>query len=126
MIRRMIRQAGAFTIASFAWKHRGTVMRAVDLLRRTPELVSSGRTEDLTTEARAVAALDGPFGAATDVRITGVDDGNVMLRDSLAGPALDAARGVLRSVDPVLDVRTGAGDHPNPADAPPDTGGGEG
>src|SRR3546814_2716559 len=50
---------------------------------------------DLTTEARAVAALDGPFGAATDVRITGVDDGTVMLRDSLAGPALDAARGVL-------------------------------
>src|SRR3546814_6141394 len=92
MIRRMSRQAGAFTIASFAWKHRGTVMRAVDLLRRTPELVSSGRTEDLTTEARAVAALDGPFGATTDVRITGVDDGTVMLRDSLAGPALAAAR----------------------------------
>src|SRR3546814_17629285 len=89
MIRRMSRQAGAFTIASFAWKHRGTVMRAVDLLRRTPELVSSGRTEDLTTEARAVAALDGPFGAAHDVRITGGDAGTVVLIASLAGPALD-------------------------------------
>ena len=117
MIRRFVRQVGVLSLASFGWKHRGTVVRGIDLLRRTPQLVQTGRTDDLATEARAIAALDGPFGTATDVRITGIDDGSVMLRDSLAGPALDAARGTLCSVPNVLDVRTEAVDHPTLDDA---------
>ena len=112
MIRRLVRQAGFFTVASFGWKHRGTVVRGLDLARRAPQLVQTGRTEDLTIEVRAIAALDGPFGDETDIRITGVDDGAVMLRDTIAGPSLDAARGTLRSVPKVLDVRTEGTAHP--------------
>jgi len=122
MIRRLIRQAGLFTVASFAWKHRGTVMRGVDLARRAPQLVQDGRTSDLTTEARAIVALDGPFGDETAVRITGVDDGAVMLRDNLAGPSLEAARGTLQAVPNVLDVRTEGAARPTVDDALSTTG----
>lgn len=122
MIRRLIRQIGLFSIASFGWKHRGTVMRGIDLARRAPHLVQNGRTADLTTEVRAVIALDGPFGDETDVRITGVDEGAVMLRDNLAGPSLKAARGTLRAVPNVLDVRTGGVAHPTLDDAVTATG----
>lgn len=117
MIRRFVRQVGAFTIASFAWQHRGTLVRAADLVRRAPQLVQSGRTEDLTTEARAIAALDGPFGDEPTVRITGVEHGAVTLRDNIAGPSLDAARGALRSVPTVLDIRTEGVEHPTLDDA---------
>lgn len=117
MIRRFVRQVGAFTIASFAWQHRGTLVRAADLVRRAPQLVQSGRTEDLTTEARAIAALDRPFGDEPNVRITGVEHGAVTLRDSIAGPSLDAARGALRSVPTVLDIRTEGVEHPTLDDA---------
>jgi hypothetical protein len=117
MIRRFVRQVGALTIASFAWQHRGTIVRAVDLAKRAPQLVQTGRTEDLTTEARAIAALDGRFGDETDIRITGVEHGAVTLRDSIAGPSLDGARGALRSVPTVLDVRTEGVEHPTLDDA---------
>lgn len=117
MIRRFIRQAGLFSVVSFGWHHRGTVMRGIDLARRAPQLVQSGRTDDLTTEARAIIALDERFGDETDVRITGIDDGSVMLRDSLAGPSLDAARDTLRAVPTILDVRTEGVDHPTLDDA---------
>lgn len=117
MIRRFVRQAGLFSVLSFGWKHRGTVIRGVDMLRRAPQLVQTGRTDDLTTEARAILALDGPFGDETEIRITGVDGGAVLLRDNLAGPSLDAARGTLRSVPNVLDVRTEATGHPTLDDA---------
>lgn len=123
MIRRFVRQAGLFSVLSFGWKHRGTVMRGADMLRRVPNMVQSGRTDDLATEARAILALDGPFGDETDVRITGIDDGSIMLRDTLAGPSLEAARGALRSVPKVLDVRTEGVAHPTLDDALANTGG---
>jgi hypothetical protein len=112
MLRRLIRQAGTFTVLSWGWKHRGSVLRGVDLARRAPALVQDGRTDDLLTEARAVAALDGPFGDETSVRITGIENGSVMLRDSVIGPELDAARGTLCQVRDILDVRTEGIEHP--------------
>ena len=117
MIRRFVRQAGLLSVLSFGWKHRGTLVRGADLARRAPQLVQSGRTDDLTTEARAILALDGDFGDETNVRITGLDDGAVMLRDNLAGPSLEAARDALRSVPKVLDVRTEGTSHPTLDDA---------
>ena len=117
MIRRFIRQAGLFSVVSFGWHHRGTVVRDIDLARRAPQLLQSGRTDDLTTEARAIWALDERFGDELDVRITGIDDGSVMLRDSLAGPPLEAARDTLRAVPTILDVRTEGVEHPTLDDA---------
>lgn len=122
MIRRFIRQAGLVSVLSFGWKHRGTVIRGVDMVRRAPQLVQTGRTDDLATEARAILALDGPFGDETEIRITGVDRGAVLLRDGIAGPSLDVARGTLRSVPNILDVRTEATGHPTVDDALASTG----
>ena len=117
MIRRFIRQAGVLSLVSFGWQHRGTVLRGIDLARRAPQLLQSGRRKDFSTEARAILALDEGFGDELDVRITGIDHGSVMLRSTLAGPELDEARDTLRSVPSILDVRTDGVDHPTLDDA---------
>jgi hypothetical protein len=106
MIRRLFRQFGAMTVASFAWKHRGTVLRAVDLAKRAPTLVRDGRTDELKTEARALVALDSAVPTDTTVRISGVDSGTVSLRGEPAGAAAEAARRALVSVPAISDVRT--------------------
>lgn len=117
MVRRLIRQVGTFPVLWWGWKHRGSILRATDLARRAPHLLQDGRTEEMLTEARAIAALDRPFGDETAVRITGIDNGAVMLRDSIVGPELDAVRGTLSGVRDVLDVRTEGMEHPTLDDA---------
>jgi hypothetical protein len=89
------------------------VVRTVDLAKRAPALVRDGRTRDLTAEARAVVALDGPLATDTGVRISGVEDGSVVLRGDASGPELQSARATLLTEVPnVVDVRTDAGGQP--------------
>lgn len=93
-------------VLTWAWQHKGSVVRAADLAKRAPTLVRDGRTADLAAEAKAVIALDGVLPSDTDIRITGIEDGSVMLRGQPAGPPLDAARQALTTVGGVVDVRT--------------------
>lgn len=117
MIKRMLRQAGSMAVASFLWQHRGSVVRTVDLAKRLPILVQDGRGRDAMTEAKAILALDGKVPTRTDVRITGFDEGSLMLRGDVPTDALDDARTTLLAVDDVLDVRTSATDQPTFDDA---------
>ncbi len=104
----MFRQVGALTVATFVWQHRGSVVRALDLGRRLPQLLGNGKGGDAFTEAKAVVALDGALPTSTDVRITGIDDGAVTLRGDVPVESLAAARGALLGISDVLDVRTDA------------------
>jgi hypothetical protein len=93
------------------------VVRAIDLLLRLPALLRSGRSGEAVTEARLIVALDGPAAAVTDIRITGVRDGDVMLRGDLAPASLELARHSLLDVANVVDVRADAYDQPTIDDA---------
>lgn len=106
MMRRLFRHAGLMAVASWAWHHRGSVARGLDLVKRVPQLLREGRTSDLTAEARAVAALDGALPTDMKVRISGIDDGSVLLRGQPSGDGLAAARSALTSLPNVVDVRT--------------------
>lgn len=106
MIRRMFREVGSMAVLSFAWKHRGSVVRGVGLAKRVPGLARDGRTEELKVEAKAILALDQHLGDDTAIRISGIDDGSVMLKGQPAGEHLAAARAALTKVPAILDVRT--------------------
>ena len=108
----MIRQIGWMTIASFSWQHRGTVIRGVDLLLRFPTLLRSGRTVDAYTEAKLLVALDRQAPTATDIRITGLHQGDVVLRGDLPADSLDVARTALLGVSQVVEVRSDGSQQP--------------
>lgn len=93
-------------VLTFAWKHRGSVVRGIDLAKRVPELVRDGRTEELKVEAKAILALDQHLGDDTAIRISGIDDGTVTLKGQPAGEPLAATRAALTKVPAILDVRT--------------------
>ena len=112
MIRRLVRKVGAVTIASWAWQHRGSLVRGVDLALRAPTLVRDHRSDALKAEARAVLALDGAVPSDTSVRISGVDAGTVTLQGHPSGPNVEAARAALVSLPMVDDVRTDGADQP--------------
>jgi hypothetical protein len=116
MIRRMFRQVGSVAVASWMWKHRGSVLRTSDLAMRAPQIVRTGRTADLPVEAKAILALDRTHPTDASVRITGINDGSVTLRD-LDGKDLEAARSSLCSVREVADVQTRPVDQPTVDDA---------
>ena len=99
MIRHLFRQVGSVAVASFLWQHRGSVVRTVDLARRLPHLVQDGRVRDALTEAKAIVALDGRIPTRMDVRITGFDDGSMMLRGDLPLDHFEEARATLLAVD---------------------------
>jgi hypothetical protein len=117
MFRRMFRQAGSMAVATFLWQHRGSAVRSVDLARRLPHLVQSGRSRDALTEAKAIVALDARIPTRTDVRITGFEDGSLCLRGDVPLDHLEDARQTLLAVDDVVDVRTSALDQPTLDDA---------
>jgi hypothetical protein len=116
MIRRMFRQVGAMAMATFLWQHRGSVLRAIDLVQRAPQLLSARRGAEALTEAKAIVALDGAVPTSTDIRITGISDGAVLLRGDPHGESLDVARRTLLGVGDVLDVRTDGTDQPTVED----------
>ena len=99
-------------VVTWAWQHKGSVVRAADLAKRAPTLVRDGRTADLAAEAKAVIALDGVLPADTDIRISGIEDGSVMLRGQPAGQPLEAAREALTTIGTVTDVRTDNAEQP--------------
>jgi hypothetical protein len=99
-------------ILTWAWQHRGSVARGADLVKRTPHLVRDGRTGEVTAEARAIAALDGVLPTDTSIRISGIDDGSVLLRGDPSGERLQTARSALTSLPDVSDVRTDDTRHP--------------
>jgi hypothetical protein len=90
----------------WAWHHRGSLSRGIDLAKRVPDLVRDGRTSQLAAEARAIVALDGPLASDTHIRITGIEDGSVLLRGQPSGSGLAVARATLTSLPDVVDVRT--------------------
>ena len=92
--------------ATFSWQHRGSVVRLFDLLLRLPTLVRAGRTADALTEARLLVALDQRAPAAIDIRITGIHQGDVVLRGDLPATSLDLARDALLGVSQVVEVRS--------------------
>lgn len=106
MITRWFRQAGTMAVLTWAWQHKGSLVRAADLAKRAPTLVRDGRTADLAAEAKAVVALDGVLPNDTDIRISGIEDGSVMLRGQPEGEPLEAARSALTTVQNITDVRT--------------------
>ena len=112
MIRRLVRKVGAMTIASWAWQHRGSLVRGADLAMRAPSLVRDSRTDALKSEARAVLALDAAVPSDTSVRISGVDDGTVTLQGHPSGSGVEAARKALVALPMVNDVRTDDTDQP--------------
>jgi hypothetical protein len=116
LVRRLVPELGAVTVAGWAWRHRGTAVRAADLALRTPVLVREGRTQDALTEARAVLALDASVPRATSVRISGIDHGTVLLHGDPGGPAVTAAREALCDLRGISDVRSDGTSHPT-ADA---------
>ena len=117
MIRRAFRQVGSVAVASFLWQHRGSVVRAADLARRLPQLLSSGKSDEAVTEAKVIVALDGKVPTNTGVRITGIDDGAVTLRGDVPAEFIEPARQAVLSVSEVLDLRTDAGNQPTLDDA---------
>jgi hypothetical protein len=104
--RLLVPELGAATLAGWAWRHRGTLVRAGDLALRSPSLVRDGRTRELATEARAVLALDAPMAKTTSVRISGVDAGTVTVHGDPGPRAVTAVRDALREVPGVSDVRS--------------------
>ena len=117
MLTRFFRQIGWMTVTTFSWRHRGSMVRAVDLLLRLPSLLRSGRAAEAVTEARLIMALDGPAATVLDIRITGVRDGDVMLRGDVAPTSLELARRSLLDVADVVDVRADAYAQPTLDDA---------
>jgi len=117
MIRHMFRQVGTMAVATFLWQHRGSVVRTVDLARRLPHLIQDGRAHDALTEAKAVMALDGRIPTRTDVRITGFENGSMLLRGDVALDHFEEARTTLLAVDDVVDVRTTSVQQPTFDDA---------
>jgi hypothetical protein len=113
----MFRRVGAMAIATFAWQHRGSAIRTFDLVRRLPALLPAGRWRDAVTEAKAIVALDAKVPTRTDVRITGFDDGSLLLRGDLPVDRFEEARATLLAVGDVVDVRTTATERPTYDDA---------
>jgi hypothetical protein len=109
----MVREVGLVTIAMFSWHHRGSLIRSVDLLLRLPVLLRTGRTADALTEATAISALDRDAPTDTDIRITGVHQGDLVLRGDLSPDALDVARTTLLGVRRVVEVRSDGSQQPS-------------
>ena len=57
-------------------------------------------------EAKAIAALDAELGRDTAIRISGIEDGTILLHGNPVGAELEAARSALLPLAEVIDVRT--------------------
>lgn len=117
IFRLFVRRVGMVAITSFLWQHRGSVVRTVDLATRLPQAILDGRGRDALTEAKAIAALDGKVPTRTDVRISGFEDGSMLLRGDLPLDAFEETRNTLLAVRDVVDVRTSPVAQPTVDDA---------
>ena len=112
LIRRLVPELGFLTVAGFAWNHRGTVLRLVDLARDTPRLVREGDAQSLVQHGRLLYELDRALPADLRVRLSGVDGGSVTLAGDPGPEALARATEVLRGAHGITDVRTDGSTHP--------------
>ena len=117
LIRLLVRRVGMVAITSFTWQHRGSAVRTFDLVLRVPRLLRDGRARDALTEAKAIVALDAKVPTRTDLRLSGVHDGTLLVRGDVALDSLDEARTTLLAVDDVVDVRTVSARQPTFDDA---------
>ncbi len=115
MIRRPLRRLFTLALLSWAWNHRGTVVRAAGLLREAPDLIRSDRRDDLVTGLRSVLQLDrnAELARRTDVRIDAVEDGVVTLTAPTSTTDVALARALVAEVPGVSEVRS---DEPGDAD----------
>ena len=117
MIRRLFGQFGTVAIARIGWQHRGSLVRATDLLLRIPARLRNGQAGEAVTEAKAIARLDGAFGTDVNVRLESLADGQVILRDGLDAGAVRAVRAVLAPMAGIIDIRTDVAHQPTVDDA---------
>jgi len=117
LIRHLIRRVGMVAITSFTWQHRGSAVRTFDLVWRVPQLLRDGRARDALTEAKAIVALDKEVPSRTDLRLSGVHDGTLLVRGEVGVDSFDQARSTLLAVDDVVDVRTVSAQQPTFDDA---------
>jgi hypothetical protein len=108
----LVRKIGFITLTKVTWEHRGSAMRLLDLGTRMPQLLRTRDSKAALTELKSIFALDKTAPSDLDVRITGVDDGSVVLRGGVSADRLERARKALLGVSGVLDVRTDAGAQP--------------
>jgi hypothetical protein len=112
LLRRLVPELGFLTVAGFAWNHRGTVRRALDLATDAPRLVREDGLGGIVQHGRLLLELDRAMPTALGVRISGVDAGSVTLAGDPGARALARATEALRGVRGVTDVRTDGTTHP--------------
>ena len=105
MIRNMFRRIGWMTATTVSWQHRGTLVRAFDLLWRLPALLRDRQTADVVAEAKVIMALDSTAPTRTDLRLAGIQAGDVVLRGHVTPESLDVARRTLQGVAGIEEVR---------------------
>jgi hypothetical protein len=112
LLRRFVPQIGFLTVAGFAWNHRGTVVRAVDLAMDAPRLLKEGDTRSLVQQGRLLYELDRKLPTDLRVRLSGVDHGAVTLAGDPGPEALSLATDALCGIHGITDVRTDGTSHP--------------
>jgi hypothetical protein len=112
LLRRLVPELGLLTVARFAWKHRGTVVRTIDLAVDVPRLVREDGAQGIVRHGRLLYELDRAMPTDAAVRISGVDDGAVTLVGDPGPKALQRATDALCSVRGIVDVRTDGTNHP--------------
>ena len=99
------------TVAGFAWRHRGTVVRMADLVAKAPRMLREDGTTELAQHAKALLALDAALPTEMGVRISGIENGSVTLAGDPGPKALASAKDALCEVSGVTDVRTDGTSH---------------
>jgi hypothetical protein len=99
------------TVAGFAWRHRGSVVRLADVVAKTPRMLREDGTTELAQHAKALLALDQTMPTDMDVRISGIENGTITLAGDPGPQAVAAAKDALCKVAGVTDVRTDGTNH---------------
>jgi hypothetical protein len=116
-LRRLFPGLGLLTTAGFAWNHRASLVRLFDLVLDGPRLVREDGAAGIARHGRVLLELDRVLPTATDVRISGMEDGSVTLAGDPGPIALARATEALCGLPGVVDVRTDGSTHPVVADA---------
>jgi hypothetical protein len=112
ILRRLVPELGALTVARYAWAHRGTLVRVLDLATDLPRLVREDGTGGIVRRGRLVYELDRAMPTETGVRISGVDAGAVTLAGDPGPQALERATRALSRVQGIVDIRADGTNHP--------------
>jgi len=58
LLRRLVPELGYVAVAQYAWRHRGTVVRALDLARLAPEILQTEGLGGIAERGRVLLELD--------------------------------------------------------------------